>query len=277
MRNVITVIISALIISGCSAPTAVVSPRQATQNALSFTSGSGFEDRLTHNERTGFAYAFEYDNNNMYLYMTASDQELQRKIVYFGLTIWIDRTGGNNKVQGFRFPLSANIPVRTNQEASPGSRNALSGPGLNSILSRADEIELIGIYGSSVRKVRKRDSRIRVNTEIKDSILIYKAVIPYEVLEFGFNPLVGNNTISVGFETGHFEAPSAGRSQIPYDQGRQTGGMGYPGRSGRQMPGQYPGRMPERDQMANRNSVFGSLTKPTRLWIDLEFLEESRF
>jgi hypothetical protein len=271
MKNFIAVLFTVLIItSGCTTPTAVVTQRQTTQNALAFAPGSGSEELLTHNERTGFAYAFEYDNNNMYIYMTTSDQDLQRKIVYFGLTVWIDRTGGNNKVQGFRFPLNANMPVTIRQEGSPGSRNTLSGPGLNSILSRADEIELIGIYGSSVRKVRKRDSRIRVNTEITDSILIYQAVIPYEVLEFGFNPLDGNETISIGFETGHFEAPSAGRSQIPYDGGRQTGGMGYPG--GRQMPGQYPGRMPERDQMAQRNSVFGNLTKPTRLWIDLEFL-----
>lgn len=277
MKNLIPIFISALLITaGCSVPTAVVAPSKANQNALAFAPGTGFEERLIHNERTGFEYAFEYDNSNMYLYMTTSDQELQRKIVYFGLTIWIDRTGGNNKVQGFRFPLSANMPVATRQEGNPGSRIALSGSDLNSVLNRADEIELIGIYGSSVRKVRERDSRIRVIAEIKDSILIYQAVIPYEVLEFGFNPGDANSRVSIGFETGHFEAPSVRRSQIPYDGGRQTGGMGYPRRGAGQMPGQYPGRMPERDQMAQRGSVFGNLSRPTRLWLDLEFLQHSR-
>ncbi|MGF1585072.1 MAG: hypothetical protein ACFCUM_07110 [Bacteroidales bacterium] len=278
MKNLISVFISVfLITAGCSVPTAVVAPREANQNALAFASGSGMEERLVLNESTGFEYAFEYDKSNMYLYMTTTDQELQRKIVYFGLTIWIDRTGGNNKVQGFRFPLSANMPVVTRREGNPGSLIALSGSNLNSVLNRADEIELIGIYGSSVRKVRKRDSRIRIITEINDSILIYQAAIPFEVLEFGFNPGDGNSTVSIGFETGHYEAPSARRSQFPYDGGRQTGGMGYPGSRPGQMPGQYAGRMPERDQMAQRGSVFGNLSRPARLWLDLEFLQHSRY
>jgi hypothetical protein len=273
MKNLITVLITAFIISaGCSAPAAVVTSRQSTQNARAFPAFIGIEEPLTLNERTGFAYTFGYDNNNIYLYITASDQELQSKIAFFGLTIWIDRTGGKNKIQGFRFPLNAYMPVINSREVRPGSRVELSEVNLNNMLKRADEIELIGIYGSSVRKVRKRDSRIRVNAEIKDSILIYQAVIPYEVLEFGFNPVDGNKTLSVGLETGHFEAPSAGRSQIPYDRGRQAGGMGYPGRGAGQMPGQYPGRMPEREQMTQRSSVFGNLSRPTRLWIDLEFL-----
>ena len=164
--------------------------------------------------------------------------------------------------------------ARNNLQGNANNRGALmqkfpDGGTVKAALDRTDEIELIGIYGSSTRKVKMRDSRIRVSAEIVKDELIYEAVSPYEMLQFGFNPLTNNGSMSIGFETGYFKPAPMGRRQMMPDNDWQRGGM-TPGR-GRQMPGQAAGRMPERAQSAPSGAALGELSKPTRLWISLDF------
>jgi hypothetical protein len=270
MRTIYSIIlVTALVLFGCSGPTAVVAPKSAAYNGLPDLHRPGWEENITYHERTGFSYAFEYDNKNLYLYLTTSDQNLQRKVVYYGLTIWVDRFGGNNKDQGFSFPLGA----FNRQAGSPMPRSAFNND-LATSLKWADKIDLIGIYGTSTRTEKMRDSRIRVKSELNDGILVYHAVIPYELLHSGFNPLNGKSGISIGLETGSPEPDQAARRQMPQDGIRPGGGM--TGRGTGQMPGQAGSRMPEREQMAQRGTSLGELSRPTRLWIDLEFKPEPK-
>ena len=279
MRIIKTLLLLAiLILSGCSMPTAIVAPKQEQRVALMEEVKEGLPDRMKYHEKTGFSYEFQYDRYNLYLKLATSDPDDIRKIVYFGFSVWIDRKGEKNQDQGFRFPRGARLsqlerPAGRSQGttgATQGTAVRSGGDDLNSVLERTDEIDLIGIYGTATRTVKMRDSRIRVRAEIADGILTYEAVIPFEMLEFGYNPLAAHSNMSIGLKTGHFEAPSRSDRQRP-PQTRTGDGIGRRGPGQGQYPGQYPGRTPERSIMESRSSEMGRLSRPTSLWIALEF------
>jgi hypothetical protein len=256
-----------LLISGCSTPTAFVSPRSAEDRL--FTTVPGMTEKMEFHENSRLFYKFEYDEENLYLLLATSDETLKRKISYFGFTVWTDRTGSQSKDQGFRFPTGISI-----QPDSPGSgRMPVQAPvDIRSLLERANEIDLIGIYGSSVRTVKKRDSQIHTETRLIDSLLIYRAVVPFSLLKHGYSPLSEGGTMSLGFETGHFEASAPARRSRDYN-GNGPGGMQPGGMSGRR-PGYSTGRMNEREHFYAQRNEVSELSRPTRLWIDLAFQPE---
>ncbi len=278
-------LLAILILSGCSMPTAIVAPKQEQRAALMEEVKEGLPERMKYHDKTGFFYEFQYDRDNLYIKLATSDPDDIRKIVYFGFSVWIDMKGEKNQDQGFMFPRGARLsqlerPAGRSQGtagdrqgtagAAQGTAVRSRGDGLNLVLNRADEIDLIGIYGTETRTVKMRDSRIKVRAEIVDDILIYEAVIPFEMLEIGYNPLTAHSNMSIGLKTGHFEAPSRSDSQRP-PQTRTGDGTGRRGPGQGQYPGQYPGRMPDRSIMESRSSEMGRLSKPTSLWIALEF------
>jgi hypothetical protein len=138
-------------------------------------------------------------------------------------------------------------------------------------LRMAEEIDLIGIYGTSVRTVKMRDSRIRAKTGLVEDFLVYEATIPFEMLEYGYDPARSGNGISIGMETGYLDMPRSSNRQSPYQGTRGGDGMRRPGGMTGQYPGQYPGRIPDRGMMDQRPSEINRLSKPTRLWLTLEF------
>ncbi len=255
-----------LFVTGCATPEALVTSRDAVDEFILTGFSSGMTDGMELHENSGFYYKFERDRDNLYLLLATSDLVLQRKIIYFGLTIWTDRTGNHNKNQGFRFPVDGQA-----RPLYPSVPQVQAETDFNTLLSRAGEIDLIGIYGSSVRTVKRRDSRIRVDASIQDDFLVYKAVVPFGLLKHGFNPVADNGKMSLGIETGSFKAPSQNRRARDFDGRRPGGGLGQPGGMTGRMPGQAPGRMPGQEQPAEQWSDMNLLSRPTRLWIDLSF------
>ncbi len=258
--------IAVLFLSGCKTPTAIVNLRQAEDDLTIAGFDSGITERMEFHENSGFFYKFDYDKENLYLILATSDEDLQRKIVFFGLAVWTDRTGGHNKNQGFRFPPADNL-LNNQQVMAP----ARSPDDLRSLLERTDKIELIGIYGNSVRTVKRRDSQIRINAGFVDDVLIYRATVPFGLLEHGYSP-AGRGKMSIGLETGHLEAPSSARRAQDFD-GRRPADRRRPqsGMSGR-MPGQSPGMMTDWSRMEAQRAAAGNLSRPARLWIDLDFV-----
>ncbi len=256
-----------LALAGCSTPRAVVSEKEAGKHRLTNEEKVGLTEQMGYHEQSEFYYLFEYDNSNLYITLATFNQNLQRKIAQFGFTVWIDRTGGKNKEQGFRFPRGARITGDpSGRDINLSMMGYKIGP-VNALLERADEVDLIGIYGSSTRTLRMRDSQIRVSAERIENMLFYEAVVPFELLKFGFNPLAGRTSMNIGLETGFFELPSSSRSAAP-DYGRRPRGGTTPG--GR-MSGQVPQRFPDSGMMQQRSENMGELSRPTRLWLELEF------
>ena len=264
MRKILCLfpLIMAFVVS-CSTPQALVTGRETVDEISKQDSGTGIAGKMEFHENSGVLYKFERDKENLYLLFATSDPALQRKIAYFGLTIWIDRSGDRNKVQGFRFPVydAHRIPL-------PATRHGDVHSDISLLLRNAGDIELIGIYGSSSRTVKRRDSQIKVETFMQDDLLFYLAVVPFGVLKHRFDP-TGGSKMSVGFESGYLDNSSRERRPQEFDGRRQGGGMHNPGGIGRS-PGLMPGRVPGYEQDTEVRSS-GSLTRPTRLWMELVF------
>lgn len=261
------VALAAVAFAGCSSPKAVVTKKTAESHPFYTGTLDASLDGLIYNERTDLHYHIEYDDRNLYLTLATSNQDIQRKIGYFGFTVWVDRDGSRNENQGFRYPLSAWLPSVAGEDRINASRMGLKGGSISALLEKSDEIELIGIYGSSSRTVKKRDSRIRVKAEIIDGILVYESVIPFEVLKHGFGNPDKKTVMSLGLETGYFRPPPPGRGQQSQDARRPTGGMRQPAGAS----GQMPGRVPDRGLMNRGFENMETLSRPTRLWLELEF------
>ena len=267
MRNLLFIFpVVMLFVFGCATPEAVVTSREVVDEFTIAGFSPGMTDRMEFHENSGFYYKLERDRDNLYLLLATSDLVLQRKIIYFGLTIWTDRTGNHNKNQGFRFPVAGQ--ARPLYLFGPEAQTETD---FNILLNRAGEIDLIGIYGSSVRTVKRRDSRIRVDASIQDDFLVYKAVVPFGLLKHGFNPEADNGKMSLGIETGSLEASSQERRARDFDERRPGGGIRQPGGMTGRMPGQAPGRMPVSEQAPEQRSDMNLLSRPTRLWVDLSF------
>ncbi len=283
MRLLLLFSIAALSFYGCTLPVAVVDVRQERPVPLREIAGEGLPDNMIHDEGSGFHYKFEYDRHNLYLKLASEDPVLVSKIAYFGLTVWIDRAGERNRDQGFRFPMTARVAGMGT--GSTGNRAGMTAPrpeggsarslpeAPGTLLERAEEIELIGIYGTASRTVKIWDSRIRVRVAMVDGIFIYEAVIPFEMLQRGFDPFAAGGQWTVGLETGHYVSPAQPR-QVQPRGGSPGGGIGQPGR----MPGQYPGQYPTQYPMADRarfdarGGEMAALSRPSRLWLRLEFV-----
>ncbi len=283
MRLLILFSIVLTVLYACSTPTALVELRQEKPEPLKKVAAIGLPGNMVHDERSGFHYNFEYDRNNLYINLAAEDPNLVSKIAFFGLTVWIDREGDRNREQGFRFPMPARVTVAPREEARTGQQPGRTGGGTQRtgagtsglstgyLLDMAEYIELMGIYGTSTRKVNTRDSRIRVTASMVDNIFVYEAVVPYEMLGWGYNPLAAGGRMSIGLETGYYDPPSPSR-QAPAAR-RPDGGLGQPGRMPGQYPGRYPGQYPMPDQVrtGQRTGPLASLSRPSRLWVKLEF------
>lgn len=250
--------------AGCSTPRALVTGRDTVDEIASHGFNAGIAEKMGFHEKSGILYKFENDKDNLYLLLATSDPVLQRKIAYFGMTVWIDRSGDRNKVQGFRFPVPAShrAPVQTAHQGGTSSD-------ITSLLRNSGDIELIGIYGSSSRTVKKRDSRIKAEAFMQDDFLVYKAVVPFGVLKHRFDPTDGDRKMGVGLETGYLDNARDRRPQ-EFDGRRQGGSMHQPGRTAGRMPGQVPGRMPGYEQDTEVRTP-GNLTRPTRMWLELVF------
>ncbi len=255
------------VLSGCRTPTAFVSEREPDKMALSKKTTEDLITYMEFDEKSSFYYDFEYDNENLYLNIATKDLALKRKIVNFGFTVWIDREGGKEREQGFRHPVGVATPAefREKMRRHEPKEGHLLGD-LRPALERADEIELIGIYGESVRKVKLRDTRIRIKTEIVEGVLFYEAKIPFDVLEIEYDPVSEKASIGIGLETGYLEQPSDPDREMP--PGAEPGGRTRPPRG---MPGGAPRQMPHPDLLRERSEEIEELRKPTELWIKLKF------
>jgi len=94
-----------------------------------------------------------YNNNDtVYILLSTSDQRIQRQLMAFGLTLWLDEYGGSAKVLGLRFPLGMKNPG-----GSGGGRTTRGGNPMDVLETIQDNLELIGpeLYTRSIISVNE--------------------------------------------------------------------------------------------------------------------------
>ena len=173
------------------------------------------------------------DNNNLYLCLVTSNNDLQMKILRMGLTVWIDRTGSDDKKFGIRFPLgfrgmNAGDFQRDRSNMQEGER-----PNQDEIKERIinnqREMEVVGPDNEAIRVNLSELHGIQLKIGMKEGRMVYEMQIPLSFkngANYAINADTGS-TISVGLETGTFEARRNNRSE-GFSSGGDGGGFQPP-------------------------------------------------
>lgn len=207
-------------------------------------------------------YSVKHDKENLYVGLMVKDDMVQRKILMFGLTLWVDTTGGKEQMRGIRYPIpsekrkevqrnpatESDLPERA-RRAIPNDTRTVIGPAL------MDKMTLLGFNDIEEETVSiAENTGIEVRIQRQKTIgLTYEAKIPADRL-YADGSLIGKE-LSLGIITGSLELPDRSSGLLsPGGMGPGGGGM-YPGRGG---------------QMGRNPGVGGNLEelqKSTKLWL----------
>jgi hypothetical protein len=180
-------------------------------------------------------------NDYVYLCLTSQDPQTQMQIMRFGLTVWFDGTGGDNKTFGVNFPIGrpetgSNHKMDNEQMREPEAERR--------IMDQSPmEMEIIG---------PKEEDRYRLavtNTEgiqakigrTRDGLFVYELQVPLKKTFQHPNAIGANDgsSIGVGLETGiaidkngHRYGDSGGPSVGFRGNGPPMGGGKDPGAEG---------------------------------------------
>jgi hypothetical protein len=166
------------------------------------------------------------DNDYLYLCLVTTDQQLERRILRTGLTIWFDNSGKGDKKFGIRFPLllknmgknafkSGDDMAEGRRRDSNDGRESLGDNGQpggilgglssgNMSFKNQTEVEVVDSKDEATRAPISELKGIELKMTLKDYRMVYEFKIP-TAMKSGFSYAIGANTgslISVGFETG---------------------------------------------------------------------------
>lgn len=221
---------SLVIISGCNNKT--IQSSWSSGNVVIDGNDTDWGNTLTYNDKSNFMYGVQNDGKNLYLCFATNDPDLQAKIIRMGLTVWFDRTGGDNQNFGIKYPLNFQDMNfhRTESEDNQsimGQRNQepMSTDRLKSMLSRKlNDLEIVGRNKDDLTRMTVSELKgIEVKMAFQNSTLVYEMKMPLT-----FSPGVPyalntdtSKTISIGLETGTIDL-----SKIKSRGDRGGGAMG---------------------------------------------------
>lgn len=202
-----------------------------------------WENLLTRLEDQPIMFGVVNDSNFLYLILQTSDRPTMRQLMFRGLTVWFDRTGGDEKRFGIHYPLGIQgmemrMPPR-DREAEP---NRDENPFMRMPVDTT-EIEILGPMENERHRMSVIELReIRAKFQIVEGTFIYELQIP--LADIGADPYaIGTSPggiIGVGLETGErMERPAGGEGMMPPQGGegrgdrRGRGGMEGPPGGGR--------------------------------------------
>jgi hypothetical protein len=186
------------------------------------------------------------DNDNIYIGIVSSDKTLARKIMMNGFTVWLDRTGSDEKNFGIHFPIGMSdsqpqeMPQMSENQEPPKGMGERGGMEEN-MMRGFNEFEIMGAGGkpeSRIQFVENKGIEVRIGMD-KDKFL-YELKVPIKI-KGDIAYAIGSDTgkvISVGIETGAMSAKSmkkgkpGGGGEEGGQEGSDNGGGGMGGNGG---------------------------------------------
>jgi hypothetical protein len=200
-----------------------------------------WNDSLKYNSENKILYSVKHDNDNLYISMRCINDNMNNRIMSYGMTLWIDTTGHRKEKLGIRYPLGfkdAGVdlqPPKENADANAGGEQQRHNmrKNRNEILKKWIEMDLIGFDKEPIRAFITTPVGIKVKADF-DSVdaFCYRAIVPYKAIHY--KPSAGGKDekyFSIGFTTGKPENTSAGNGDqsmggMRGDPRTNTGGMG---------------------------------------------------
>jgi hypothetical protein len=166
------------------------------------------------------AVAAVNDDRNLYLAITARDQQRRRQLLAAGVIVWLDAKGGKKKSWGIRIPGAG--------FRRPGGRPGSGANGDPDIQRPGEQsqpeltyVELLGPGKDDRRRIElSGQSMIAAGAALETDILLYELKIPLTAGPDAFVPVPGR-PVGLGIHTPKLERPERGQRE-----GGRGGGMG---------------------------------------------------
>jgi len=216
-----------------------------------------WSDQMDFETDSKLFYGVQHDSENLYLALRTPDPVVQRKIMAFGMTLWLDTTAGRNQSMGLRYPVPTKEklpPPETEQEKDLPLRARQAKPDVSRrFLHTTDKQHVVLIrFGEEKRQQLalsdSLDIRVAVSTDAKQGVS-YEAQIPFDRIYDDVSP--GKRRLSIGIVTGHVKNMDDPSNSLWGSNGTIGGGGRMGGASGSKRP-------------ADNRETFG---KPTVLWL----------
>lgn len=179
---------------------------------------------FTYERESKIFYMLANDKKHLYVRSLIADETLQKKILAFGNTVWIDINGGKKKKQGIQFPVIDS--KKRPQPPKPGQKDDFASKKYE-IIKNLTTAKLVGFSGENSETMIDINSGGQYEIKIyfdKQGNLVQEFKIPLLKLSPEFSPF-NNPEFSLGFTTGflntsQMQPPPGGNNQ----QGHPSGG-----------------------------------------------------
>jgi hypothetical protein len=149
---------------------------------------------VTYTEKGKFYYSLTNDKEKIYVLLKIFDKDVQRQVVYNGITLWINMDDKKTKTTGFRYPARPKNEEHPDGQGNmrnmdgrrggmPGGQGQMGGRNANPLLN-IPKLEVIGMSESGSEYFStdgKSDFRGMMTFE-KDGNMWYEVVIPISKL-----------------------------------------------------------------------------------------------
>ncbi len=209
-----------------------INSKWRTENITIDGIDSDWGNSLTFVDKLNSLVGVQNDGENLYLCLVTTDNDLQMKMLRMGLTVWLDRTGSDDKKFGIRFPIGAQGMNMASLQRDRMNQMQGERPSQEDLKERfinnQREMEIIGPNNEKTRVNLSELKGMELKLGYKDNRLVYEMKIPLS-LKGGANYAISadtGSTISVGLETGTFEARK--NTGEGFSGGREGGGFQPP-------------------------------------------------
>ena len=195
---------------------------------------NSWQAELQYNSKSHMLYGVTNDKQNLYVSLRVTDPAVKRKIMFTGLTFWINTSVKSSEQLELTFPIEQSKQTSRNKMIELTSRQSTDINKSEIIkfnekyTNGLSEISIIGFDGETESKLLGNKSKNGINAILMtDSLhtLFYEVQIPLDMIfenPSGFL-LDSSKSFSYGFETGYIRMQSK-------SNGGESGGMG--GRGG---------------------------------------------
>lgn|GEM_PF-5519614 len=162
-----------------------------------------WRDSFYLSSKNQFTYAFTNDDKYLYLCVKVGQEHEQKKILKFGLIIWLDTAGGHREEEGIKYPMSLKERglehLHSHDAASMlGNNTEMQLKGFPALREDGDGfVKVDASFGMGIKPKLALDSLNQ---------LIYEVKIPL-LLVYGKNLKPAGKELGIRFTTGKIEVP----------------------------------------------------------------------
>ena len=141
--KILQIIFLSLLIFGCASSDKLT---QSTQKIEVDGISDDWPQIVHFDEGLGIAYGVTYDNSHLYVLARINEENVKRRIISSGLTVWIDPNGKKKQTIGVKYPIIEGALGMRNRELNGRPIKTLDEDKLNNVMLQglfSDEMQIV--------------------------------------------------------------------------------------------------------------------------------------